>query len=134
MVSVAGVLCRLEYVLIARRVAGGDLGGLWEFPGGKVEEGEADEDALVREFHEELGVDVGVRELLAEGSFVHKGKDFTLRCYRVDSFVYDFTLLDHDMVQWVKAADLAAVEGMAPSDKNLIPEIVAALERGVDFS
>ncbi len=45
-------------VLIARRPDDKPLGGLWEFPGGKVHAGEAPEDAVMRELHEELGVDV----------------------------------------------------------------------------
>ena len=45
-------------VLIARRPAGKPMAGLWEFPGGKVEEGETPEDAVIRELYEELGVTV----------------------------------------------------------------------------
>ncbi|MEX0840472.1 MAG: NUDIX domain-containing protein, partial [Parvibaculum sp.] len=45
-------------VLIARRPEGKPLAGLWEFPGGKVEPGEMPEDTLIRELHEELGIDV----------------------------------------------------------------------------
>ena len=45
-------------VLIAERPAGRSMAGLWEFPGGKVHEGETPEAALVRELHEELGIDV----------------------------------------------------------------------------
>jgi len=45
-------------VLIARRPKGKPMAGLWEFPGGKVEDGERPEDALIRELHEELGIEV----------------------------------------------------------------------------
>ena len=44
-------------VLLAQRPAGKSMAGLWEFPGGKVEAGETPEDALVRELHEELGIE-----------------------------------------------------------------------------
>ncbi len=57
---VAGVVVEGDRVMVARRLPGGAHGGLWEFPGGKVEEGEAPADALVREFDEELGVRVRV--------------------------------------------------------------------------
>eukprot|EP00961_Rhodomonas_salina_P273930 3701196-Rhodomonas_salina.2 len=49
-----------DRVLMAQRPAGKSMGGLWEFPGGKVEEGESDEEALARECMEELGVEVRV--------------------------------------------------------------------------
>ena len=48
-------------VLIAKRPAGRSLAGLWEFPGGKVEAGEEPEDALIREFREELGIEIAER-------------------------------------------------------------------------
>lgn len=58
----AGLVWRGQEVLVARRPASGLLGGLWEFPGGKVEAGESDERAIAREVAEETGVQVEVRE------------------------------------------------------------------------
>lgn len=55
-----------QRVLLARRSAGGPHGGLWEFPGGKVEDGESPEAALEREIREELGVEVAVGEAVME--------------------------------------------------------------------
>ena len=54
-----------DRVLLTQRPPGGPLGLLWEFPGGKIEEGESAEHALVREIHEELGVQATVRGILA---------------------------------------------------------------------
>lgn len=51
-------------ILLAQRPAGGPHGGLWEFPGGKVEEGESPEEALVREILEELEIEIAVGEEL----------------------------------------------------------------------
>ncbi len=63
-------------VLLAKRPAGRSMAGLWEFPGGKVEAGEAPEEALIRELREELGIEVPARCL----------SPFTFASHRYDGF------------------------------------------------
>src|SRR5579864_7975777 len=63
-VVAAGVVCERGRVLLSRRKTGTHLAGLWEFPGGKVEDGEDPRAALRRELEEELGVLVRVGEIL----------------------------------------------------------------------
>ena len=64
---VAGVIVDVRgRILLARRGEDSDLAGLWEFPGGKREPGEASEEALVRELQEELGIEVEVGDALIE--------------------------------------------------------------------
>ncbi len=62
---VAGFIRKGERFLLVRRPFGKKRGGLWEFPGGKVEDGETLEEALKRELKEELNLDVVVKEKLA---------------------------------------------------------------------
>jgi 8-oxo-dGTP diphosphatase len=81
--SVAGIAIEQGKVFIARRKPGGDLGEKWEFPGGKVEEGEADADALRREYFEEFGVAVETGPLLAHSEFFHQEQKFLLNAYRI---------------------------------------------------
>ena len=57
LVSAVALIDRDGRVLLAQRPEGKDMAGLWEFPGGKVEPGETPEAALIRELHEELGID-----------------------------------------------------------------------------
>lgn len=76
---VGGVALRDQRVFLAKRKPGGPHGGLWEFPGGKVEPGESDAAALRRELAEELGAEVDVGALVAVG----RDERVELWCYRV---------------------------------------------------
>lgn len=77
-VSAVALIDRDGRVLLAQRPEGKSMAGLWEFPGGKVEEGETPEAALIRELHEELGIDTW-QSCLAPLTFAsHSYEDFHL--------------------------------------------------------
>jgi len=80
-IVVAAVLHRDEKVLIAHRPSHGLLGGLWEFPGGKVEAGETFQEALVREIREELGVEINVGEKLGQYKHAYTHFKVTLHAF-----------------------------------------------------
>jgi 8-oxo-dGTP diphosphatase len=77
-VAACALLDREGAVLIAKRPEGRSLAGLWEFPGGKVEAGEEPEEALIRELHEELGIDIAKRDLTPLTFASHAYPDFHL--------------------------------------------------------
>lgn len=109
-------------VLLARRPPGKSMAGLWEFPGGKVEPGETPEAALIRELHEELGIDTW-ESCLAPLTFASHGYDgFHLlmplfACRRWQGIV---TPREGQELAWSRAADLARYP-MPPADIPLIP-------------
>lgn len=111
-------------VLMAKRPEGKTLAGLWEFPGGKVEEGERPETALIRELKEELGIDV-TESCLAPLSFAsHAYQDFHLLmplfvCRRWKGIAQG---LEGQELKWVQAKDLRALP-MPPADRPLIPHL-----------
>ncbi|MGH9868749.1 MAG: (deoxy)nucleoside triphosphate pyrophosphohydrolase [Candidatus Polarisedimenticolia bacterium] len=80
---VAAVVIRDGRVLLARRPGGVHLEGHWEFPGGKVEPGEAPHDALVREIHEELGVGASVLGPFAFNDHAYDDRHVLLLTYLV---------------------------------------------------
>ena len=102
----AGILMNDHQVLIAKRPAGSLLGGLWEFPGGKVEAGETREQALARELNEELGIEASVGEEF--GSYTHAYTHFrvTLHAFRIDTRDRDITPIQPSEIRWVSITDL----------------------------
>ncbi|QTQ12154.1 NUDIX domain-containing protein [Treponema parvum] len=124
--SVACIAYSGEKVLIARRKFGGDMGGRWEFPGGKVEPDETDLCAAVREFKEEFGIDVKIGGYICETEFEHGGKKSVLRAYEVfvphDGIEKSYALSEHLEYKW---ADLAEIEKLnfVDSDMKLYPSV-----------
>jgi 8-oxo-dGTP diphosphatase len=123
--SVAGIVIEDGKLFIAQRIPGGALGEKWEFPGGKVEAGETDQDALIREYDEELGVPVTIGPLLGTASFEHHGLH-TLYAYQVYFSVYNFKLSEHTQWRWASLEEIADLN-FADSDKKLLPHLKAHL-------
>jgi len=129
--SVAGIAIKEGKAFIARRKAGGDLGGKWEFPGGKVEEGEGDADALRREFLEEFGVAVTDGPLLASAEFTHREQRFILNAYRIFFDSLHFNMTEHDECRWAALDDIERLD-FADSDRLLFPSLQAHLHAQPD--
>ncbi|MDR2111458.1 MAG: NUDIX domain-containing protein [Spirochaetaceae bacterium] len=118
--SIAGIAAEEGGFFIARRKGGGDLGGKWEFPGGKVEEGESDTDALIREYREELGVSIKTGPLLGTVTFEHRGETRVLNAYRVYLSDHHFTLSEHTEWRWAGFKEIETLD-FADSDLRLLP-------------
>ena len=82
----AAVIYKEGRVLVARRKAGGDLAGKWEFPGGKLEPGETPETALRRELREELALaETRIGPFIGSSVLSNNGTPYRLLAYRVDA-------------------------------------------------
>jgi 8-oxo-dGTP diphosphatase len=120
----AAVVRREGRILITRRLDRGHLAGFWEFPGGKVEEGEAPEDALVRECREECAIDVEVRDILEVTFHRYARKNVLLLfydCVLVRGEVQHVQVADH---AWVTPGELDAYE-LPPPDARLVAKLKA---------
>ena len=125
--SVTGIAVEQGKVFIARRKAGGDLGGKWEFPGGKAEEGEGDADALRREYFEEFGVAVTVGPLLAGAEFSHDGQKFSLNAYGISFDSHRFSMTEHSEWRWAAIEEIERLD-FAGSDRLLLPPLQVYLD------
>jgi 8-oxo-dGTP diphosphatase len=108
-------------VLLAERPAGKHLAGMWEFPGGKVHEGETPEAALIRELDEELGI--GVNEsCLAPFTFASHGYEtfhLLMPLYVCRKWSGIVAPREGQQLKWVRPAQLAEYP-MPPADKPLV--------------
>lgn len=93
-------------VLVARRRAGLIAAGLWEFPGGKLEEGEDPRRGLERELEEELGVRARAGEIVCSVPFDGPTASFALVVFRAELLSDEFRLTDHDEVGWLAPAEM----------------------------
>jgi 8-oxo-dGTP diphosphatase len=102
----AAVIERDGKVLVARRKAGLIAEGLWEFPGGKLEDGEDPRRGLERELEEELGVQARAGELLCSVPFESPAASFELVVFRTELVSGDFRPTDHDQILWLEPAEM----------------------------
>jgi 8-oxo-dGTP diphosphatase len=110
----AAVIERDGKVLVARRKPELVAGGLWEFPGGKLEAGETPERGLARELAEELGVPARVGEHLCTVPFSGEIASFELVVFRTELLGEDLRLTDHDEVRWLAPGDMDEAEFSKP--------------------
>ena len=124
----AAILDRQGRVLAAQRAAPPELAGWWEFPGGKVEPGESDEDGLVRECREELGVDIRLGDRLGDDVGVgDAGAVLRIWLARVADGG-EPVCREHRALRWLSVDELHDVAWL-PADLPLVAELAAVLGR-----
>jgi 8-oxo-dGTP diphosphatase len=130
-VVAAAVLIEQGRVLLTRRKAGTHLSGAWEFPGGKVEEGEDPRDALRRELREEVGIETSVGEIV-DVTF-HRYEDVNKAVLLLffeatrESDSAEPRALDVAETRWAAREELRA-EDFPPADVAVLAKVIRALE------
>nr|WP_221375626.1 (deoxy)nucleoside triphosphate pyrophosphohydrolase [Actinoplanes polyasparticus] len=125
-VIVAAVIITDGRVLACERSAPVEVAGRWEFPGGKVEPGETDEQALARECAEELGVRVEVGDRVGPDVSLAHGRA-VLRVFAVRLLEGDVPrALEHTSMRWLAKDELDSVHWL-PADKPIVAELPALL-------
>ena len=124
----AAVLDAAGRVLIAERPAGKPMAGRWEFPGGKIAEGESADAALQRELREELGIEIGPAEFVMELQHAYPDREVHLRFYVVREFFGELQPLDCQRLRHVPV-DRLHLEDILEAD---LPFIRALQRRARD--
>ncbi len=114
-VAAAVLVDRRGQILIAQRPPGSHLAGGWEFPGGKLEPGELPLQALARELHEELGIEMGKgpHRPLRRVKHSYSDRDILIETWIVREFTGDPRGLDGQAIRWCRKRDLAGVPLLA---------------------
>ena len=119
LISTAGVAVKGNKFLLALRNPGTSIGESWEFPGGKAEDGESPTEALIREFKEELGIEIKVGKRICSGNFENSGKKYEIYAFLIDLKSESFTLSEHSSTEWFTFIEMAALK-MAGSDSQIV--------------
>jgi 8-oxo-dGTP diphosphatase len=115
----AGVIAQDGRYLITRRKSGTHLAGLWEFPGGKREDGESLEECLRREAREELGIEITDPELFRLIRHDYPEKSVELYFFKCGVRAGEARAIGCDELRWVTPAELSAFE-FPPADLPLV--------------
>lgn len=122
--SVAGIAYKNGRVFIAHRQDSGQMANRWEFPGGKVEEGEDYKSTLIREFEEEFSAEISIGKKITTALFEHNNKQVKLHAYEVffteenPSFKYT----EHTESKWVSFDEILTLN-FVDSDMKIYPEV-----------
>ena len=121
---VAGLLIREDKILVAKRALHKTHGGLWEFPGGKIERGEEPSEALQRELLEELSVAVCVGSFVASSQVLSEDIEIEMSVFAVQILRGDLINKEHEELRWISPQEVAELK-WAPADIPLLPAIVS---------
>ena len=123
---VAAIIREGDRVLATQRGYGDQKDG-WEFPGGKVEEGETPQEALKREIEEELKTEIEVGEYLTTIEHEYPKFHLSMKCYWARIIEGKPVLLEHEAARWLSREELDSVAWL-PADETIIDRIKESLE------
>ena len=121
-IRVVAALLFHEGKLFATQRGYGPWRDWWEFPGGKIEDGETPEAALVREIREELDIGIGELAHACDVEYDYPEFHLSMQCFRCAVVSGEPRLLEHEAARWLKREELYSVEWL-PADRIILPEI-----------
>ncbi len=123
---VAAIIRRNDKIFVTQRGYGEFKGG-WEFPGGKIEEDELPEDALIREIREELETEIIVGDLIHTIEYDYPNFHLSMDCFWAEIISGELVLKEHESARWLAKHELNDVEWL-PADIMLIDKLRDLME------
>lgn len=125
-INVVAAIIIQDGKLFATQRGYGEWKDWWEFPGGKIESGETQKDALKREIREELATEINVGKLLKTVEYDYTQFHLTMHCYLCSIVCGRLSLLEHEDARWLAKEHLYSVKWL-PADSELVPLIAEML-------
>lgn len=122
-VNVVAAIIKHENKIFATQRGYGEFEGGWEFPGGKIEEGETASQALVREIKEELDIEVEVGKLIDTVEYDYPNFHLTMHCFLCTIKSGKIVLKEHSAGKWLTKETFNTVEWL-PADEGLVEKLV----------
>ena len=125
-IRVAAAVIRKDNKIFATQRGYGELKGGWEFPGGKIEDGETPQEALKREIEEELDTEILVGELIDTIEYDYPKFHLSMDCFWCEIVEGKLVLKEHEAARWLDRKTMDDVEWL-PADVTLVGKIKEAL-------
>lgn len=121
-VRVVAAVIRKDDKIFATQRGYGEFKDGWEFPGGKIEDGESPEQALAREIKEELDTDINVGDLIDTIEYDYPNFHLSMDCFWCEILQGELELKEHESARWLSKEKLYSVDWL-PADIGLIEKI-----------
>ena len=122
-IEVVAAIIRKDDKIFATQRGYGEWKDWWEFPGGKIEQGETPEEALKREIREELSTEISVDEYLCTVEYDYPKFYLTMHCYACSLLTETLHLNEHEDACWLKSDELDSVKWL-PADKIIVEQLI----------
>lgn len=127
-INVVAAIIKKDKKIFATQRGYGDFEGRWEFPGGKIEDGESMEEALIREILEELKTEISIDQFLTTVEYDYPNFHLTMHCFICSIKKGNLTLVEHSAAKWLNRKHIDTIDWL-PADI----EVVEILKERIDI-